>query len=327
MGLKCSLFGHAFDERDVVRERDSTGSEVVTVVKDVERCTQCGTTRVVSTNKEVVSAAGATADGGVDAGSTLRTPGTDADDGADADAFDAADQLGTAGDGPGSAAEPGADGGEFADGAAGGTGDAFDGAGFEAPADDPAAGSTTDPDDEDATILSDDGNGTDGTTVLGDAADGAVDATESAAPETTEPTGAGGEDADPTTEDAEILTDDEPGDRAPGRWPGEDIPDAWEPEPLDERSQSDTASEDTGDADGETTETDVDDEAATEDGETPETTAEPAPDVEPAATASFTVPDGHYRCGECGHTIPASSSFRRGDACPECVHGYLEAGE
>jgi hypothetical protein len=80
MGLKCSLLGHAFDERDVVHERDSTGSEVVTVVKDVERCTQCGAERVVSTNKEVVSAAGATADGGVDAGSTIGTPGTGASD-------------------------------------------------------------------------------------------------------------------------------------------------------------------------------------------------------------------------------------------------------
>ena len=49
MGLKCSLFGHAFDERDVVRERDSTGSEVVTIVKDVERLAECGTTLPVPT--------------------------------------------------------------------------------------------------------------------------------------------------------------------------------------------------------------------------------------------------------------------------------------
>jgi hypothetical protein len=337
MGLKCSLFGHAFDERDVVRERDSTGSEVVTVVKDVERCTQCGTTRVVSTNKEVVSAAGATADGGVDAGATLRTPGADTGDGTDPDAFDATDQPGAAGDGPGTAvAEPGGDGGGFAGDASDSADEAFDETGFEASGDDPAAGGTADPAEEDATILSDDDP--DGTTVLGNAAEGTVDATEPSAPEAapTEtgseaadpPTETGSEDADPTTEDAEILTDDEPGDRAPGRWPGEEAPDAWEPEPLDDRSPSDTEHGDAADADEGATEVDADTETAAEDdGGAPETTAEPAPDIEPAATASFTVPDGHYRCGECGHTIPASSSFRRGDACPECVHGYLEAGE
>lgn len=281
MGLKCSLFGHAFDERDVVRERDSTGSEVVTVVKDVERCTQCGTTRVVSTNKEVVSAAGATADGGVDAGATLHTPGADTED----------------------------DGG-LGGGASGEADDTLDDTGFETPADDPTTDGTTDAADEDATILSDDGadNGTpDGTTVLGDAA---------------EPTDPGGEGTETVTDDAEILTEDGPADRAPGRWPGENAPEAWEPEPLDGSTpdgEADTTDDEEADADGEEVAEDTD--------EAPGTTAEPAPDVEPAATASFTVPDGHYRCGECGHTIPASSSFRRGDACPECVHGYLEAGE
>lgn len=314
MGLKCSLFGHAFDERDVVRERDSTGSEVVTVVKDVERCTQCGTTRVVSTNKEVVSAAGATADGGVDAGATLHTPGADTeDDTGGADAVEAPDQLGAAGDGPGSttaaAGDPEDDGG-LGGGASGEADDTLDDTEFETPADDPTTDGTTDAADEDATILSDDGadNGTpDGTTVLGDAA---------------EPTDPGGEGTETVTDDAEILTDDGPADRAPGRWPGENAPEAWEPEPLDGSTpdaEADTTDDDEADADGE--------EVTEDTGEAPGTTAEPAPDVEPAATASFTVPDGHYRCGECGHTIPASSSFRRGDTCPECVHGYLEAGE
>ncbi|WP_255197968.1 DUF7093 family protein [Halorarius litoreus] len=55
MGLKCSLFGHSFDETDVEREREERGSEVVTVVKEVERCSRCGETRVVSENKEVTS--------------------------------------------------------------------------------------------------------------------------------------------------------------------------------------------------------------------------------------------------------------------------------
>jgi hypothetical protein len=292
MGLKCSLFGHAFDERDVVRERDSTGSEVVTIVKDVERCAECGTTRVVSTNKEVVSAAGATADGGVEAGATLRTPG---DDGSAGDAFEAPDEPEA---GAATVTEPS---------------DAGEGAGLDA---------ADDVEGEDATVLtggSDDEADPDGTTVLGDAAEGTADV---AGPES-EPTDADHDPAtadEPVTDDAEILTDDEPADRAPGRWPGEEAPDAWEPEPLGDDADDALADEgSTADAEADT---DADD-------ETPDATAEPAPDVEPepAATASFTVPDGHYRCPECSHTIPASSSFRRGDACPECVRGYLEAGE
>lgn len=55
MGLKCTLLGHSFDETDVEREREERGSEVVTIVQEVERCSRCGTTRVVSENKEVTS--------------------------------------------------------------------------------------------------------------------------------------------------------------------------------------------------------------------------------------------------------------------------------
>ncbi|MFB6118075.1 hypothetical protein [Halosegnis sp.] len=55
MGLTCSLLGHAFDETDVDRERSEQGSEVVTVVRELEVCRRCGATRVVSENKEVTS--------------------------------------------------------------------------------------------------------------------------------------------------------------------------------------------------------------------------------------------------------------------------------
>ncbi|WP_255151974.1 DUF7093 family protein [Halorarius halobius] len=55
MGLKCTLLGHSFDETDVEREREERGSEVVTIVQEVERCSRCGETRVVSENKEVTS--------------------------------------------------------------------------------------------------------------------------------------------------------------------------------------------------------------------------------------------------------------------------------
>lgn len=55
MGLKCSLLGHAFKEADVERERSEAGDEVVTVVREVERCARCGAERVVSENTEVTA--------------------------------------------------------------------------------------------------------------------------------------------------------------------------------------------------------------------------------------------------------------------------------
>lgn len=336
MGLKCSLFGHSYDERETIRERESKGSEVVTVVKDVERCSECDATRVVSTNKEVVSTAGATADGGVSTDTTLRAPGDGPAAGTD-DAVQSPDQLGAdASSGPGAATTSGeppaaaTTGASDADGFGGivdrseTTGDADDGG---------AAAETVAPDtgeDEGVELMTDEGT---------DAADSADVALEPEAGDAAEAAGDAA-DEDPVTEDAEILTDEPAPDRAPGQWPGNEASQAWEPEPLT-REEADETPTDDADAPDEP-EADADDTEATPDepesaeiidgddpGATPDTEAEPAPDLEPepAATASFTVPEGHYRCPECGHTIPAESSFRRGDACPECVHGYLEASE
>lgn len=55
MGLTCSLLGHAFDETDVDRDRSEQGSEVVTVERELEVCSRCGETRVISENKEVTT--------------------------------------------------------------------------------------------------------------------------------------------------------------------------------------------------------------------------------------------------------------------------------
>lgn len=55
MGLKCSLLGHSFEAADVEREREEQGSEVVTVVREIERCSRCGAERVVSENTEVTA--------------------------------------------------------------------------------------------------------------------------------------------------------------------------------------------------------------------------------------------------------------------------------
>jgi len=55
MGLTCSLLGHAFEDTDVERDREEQGSEVVTIVREVETCRRCGETRTVSENKEVTA--------------------------------------------------------------------------------------------------------------------------------------------------------------------------------------------------------------------------------------------------------------------------------
>lgn len=55
MGLKCSLLGHSFEPADFERERKEEGSEVVTVVREIERCVRCGEERVVSESTEVTA--------------------------------------------------------------------------------------------------------------------------------------------------------------------------------------------------------------------------------------------------------------------------------
>lgn len=55
MAIKCSLLGHKFGDPEVEREREEQGSEVVTTIREVETCTRCGTSRVVSENKEVTT--------------------------------------------------------------------------------------------------------------------------------------------------------------------------------------------------------------------------------------------------------------------------------
>lgn len=55
MGLKCSVIGHKYGETEVEREREEQGSEVVITIQERETCTRCGTTRIVSENKEVTA--------------------------------------------------------------------------------------------------------------------------------------------------------------------------------------------------------------------------------------------------------------------------------
>jgi len=55
MSFKCSVFGHAFGDAEIEREREEDGKEVVTTVREKETCKRCGETRVVSENKEVTT--------------------------------------------------------------------------------------------------------------------------------------------------------------------------------------------------------------------------------------------------------------------------------
>jgi ribosomal protein S27AE len=91
MGLKCSVLGHSFEPADFEREREEQGSEVVTVVREIERCVRCGEQRVVSESTEVTAVVdeadvdlerGDAADRG--AGTTTDAPGMETDIGADA---------------------------------------------------------------------------------------------------------------------------------------------------------------------------------------------------------------------------------------------------
>jgi hypothetical protein len=52
MGLRC-LLGHDYANREVEREREERGNEVVVTYRTVETCERCGERRIVSENKEV----------------------------------------------------------------------------------------------------------------------------------------------------------------------------------------------------------------------------------------------------------------------------------
>ncbi|MFW6384051.1 MAG: DUF7093 family protein [Halodesulfurarchaeum sp.] len=53
MGLRCSLFGHAYGEPVTERDRERRGDEAVVTVREVRRCSRCGAESVLSENTEV----------------------------------------------------------------------------------------------------------------------------------------------------------------------------------------------------------------------------------------------------------------------------------
>jgi hypothetical protein len=148
MGLKCSLLGHAYEEAGVEREREEQGSEVVTVVKELERCTRCGRERVVSESTEVTTVVDPSeVEADVDAADAGGAGGAGGGTGGFGGAVERAmDEGGTGGDGAETlddGAAPGEDApaGGRADDSAGGPEESFD---------------ARDPEEEDAEILTDD---------------------------------------------------------------------------------------------------------------------------------------------------------------------------
>jgi len=142
MTLKCSVFGHQFEDAEVTREREEQGSEVVITITETETCSRCGETRVVSENKEVT---------------TLETPsdivGEDIDADDESDGPDE-DERGT--QSPETSTEA-----TTAAGASTGGGDVIQDAEGTTPPDGDSTGTTADltggrdPDEEDAVILDD----------------------------------------------------------------------------------------------------------------------------------------------------------------------------
>jgi len=380
MSLKCSLLGHRFDESAVEHDREEDGSEVVIVTTELEACSRCGETRVVSENKEVRTTESPEADADADADAETETAGDDeaadvsvagaADDESDGVTDDAAETDTTAEStgtelideaGPGeTAGDAGAPDEDVTASAVSDTETSPEDGSAEA--DDVDGDDTTDPAQEDAEILGSDDAGT------GDA-DAEGDAQAQARSEPTEIPDAeadasvadvGGDSDGEVTDDAVIIDGDSGDDREPGEWPEEQPADETDAgEPADEGDEGDEATDveeidddsvvwsgesddergeaQSGSADAEWPEEEA--EAREGDdgplGEWPEETMpdgtddeETGPTLEQAASPTVTVPEGMYKCSECGFTADVESSpHRAGDFCPECHHGTLVQDE
>jgi hypothetical protein len=312
MGLRC-LLGHEYANREVEREREERGDEVVVTYRTVETCDRCGERRVVSENKEVRpirdprEADVATGLGG---GVTADLDEPSASDDAPAAA---SEEAPAAGGDPAPTADTDADEGSTPaatasmggdDGAAGDDGN---------PAPDPA--------EEDAVIL-DDGATEDGDD---DRARGEWPGTDAERPDDAE-------EPAPADTDADAAADPGPVDDGTTVVSG----DAGWPEPGGEDEGFDAEP-----SDG--TPTDVsfgggltpEGEDAATNGETEETNGGgavagkqfvAAEEVEPVSEESAGRTE--FFCPNCGYVRTAGgSSMRAGDICPDCHKGYIAERE
>jgi DNA-directed RNA polymerase subunit RPC12/RpoP len=265
MSLKCSLLGHRFDETSVERDRQEDGSEVVTTITELETCSRCGETRIVSENKEVTTMETSDVDAGTDAsvgtGSARGSGAGDAGRGDDAEILD---------DGTAAATEA----------RRASVPDAESGSG---PGPGAAGPGAPEPHEEDAVII--DGDGGEGT--VADDGQPEVGSSDSSATG-----GETGVESRAETGTAGTVPESESG---ASEWPEE----------HEEEGDSEVP------------------------GEWPEETRRETPEqsgvtFEQSASPTVTVPEGMFKCSECGFTTEVeSSSLRAGDFCPECHRGTL----
>lgn len=308
MGIKCSLFGHAYGETAVERDREEQGSEVIITIREVETCKRCGETRVVSENKEVT---------------TIETPEeVSTSRGVEEESESAGDEKG--GDvqsGPTAETSVGA---EIVDADAGkpvdtdGSNDTNVDAGPEGEtADDnvsAAPDTGTGSDEEIPPAAEDDG------VILDDDEEPERDPGEW--PEEAQ-TGASHHGDGPETADGIERFGD--GDSETSGDESES-PGGQETTATDVPAESGAATGGVGETSSDAG-SDVEGSEAgpIERAEESEVWSEADPDLErdrPGTTV--TVPEGQFRCPECEFTTPvASSSLREGDFCPECHQGTL----
>jgi hypothetical protein len=301
MGLRC-LLGHEYANREVEREREERGDEVVVTYRTVETCDRCGERRVVSENKEVRPIRNPREEdvttglgGGVTADMAGEADGESAPDASPSDAAPATDETEPASMG---------DDGAVVDAEAETVPDA------EADPD-PAP----DPAEEDAVILDDDATEDDDGRAHGEWP--SADDEESG---TTAADAATAADPSPADDGATVVSGDE-------AWP--------EPEGDDEGFDAEPSDGDPTDVSfGGGLAPERADEAATngEDGGTATGGAvagkqfvaaeavEPVGEESPGETEFF--------CPNCGYARAAGgSSMRAGDICPDCHKGYIAERE
>jgi ssDNA-binding Zn-finger/Zn-ribbon topoisomerase 1 len=303
MGIKCSLLGHSFTETNVEEEREEQGSEVVITIKETETCERCGKSRVVSENKEVTAI-----ESSGEPDETGPEPATEPEPAA----------------GPGPAADPEPEGPSEA---------------TPAPDIDAAEDDAELLEDDDAEPATDSTVGAEPASAETADAETAAEAIEEAPePETGTDRGETVTQEDTPEDDAVILDDGDEDDREPGEWPEEEesddqsIEQDWpEDDQNDEQTVEDEwpeetlADEPTGDE--EVPEWPEEDRGEDDDWTPTENLTDriERTEIEPAGSATVTVPEGDFECPECGFTTSVeSTSLRAGDFCPECHRGALE---
>jgi len=370
MSIKCSLLGHRFGETTVEREREEEGTEVVITITELETCTRCGETRVVSENKEVTTletpadAAGSDADAGTSAGGDATRSG-----GTDGEIIDETGDVAPQTDSRTETTIPDAEAGTAAEADAGeddaviingddrGPGEWPDEDGADAGeegADDAAtvdgsAGDDAGDDERDPGEWPEEPAGLDPAERAGETAEVEIlggDEENEASAEAAASAGDGTA-SQAAGDSAAVESDDRGADRTPDLGAVEAEPGGTGTTETD-ASGTDTAGEpgthgDTVDAasaavgvDEDTAEWPDDSGGVRETpgdmGDWPEETKrdEPAnsgttgPSLSGEDAASITVPEGMFKCSECGYTTEVeASSLRAGDFCPECHRGTL----